>query len=57
MAEELSAGEGQEFESEQVTLFDEQYQVFLGVALVLLVAETLIPERRRQRSAWTGRFS
>ncbi len=57
LAEELSAGEGQEFESEQVTLFDEQYQVFLGVALVLLVAETLIPERRRQRSAWTGRFS
>ncbi|MBM43239.1 MAG: hypothetical protein CL483_15110 [Acidobacteria bacterium] len=57
LAEELSAGEGQEFETEQVTLFDEQYQIFLGLALLLLVAETLIPERRRLHSAWTGRFS
>ncbi len=57
LAEELSAGEGQEFETEQVTLFDEQYQIFLGLALLLLVAETLIPERRRLHGAWTGRFS
>ena len=57
LAEELSTGEGQECETEQVTRFDEQYQIFLGLALLLLVAETLIPERRRLHSAWTGRFS
>jgi Ca-activated chloride channel family protein len=56
LAEELTAGEGQEFEAEQVTLFDEQYQLFLGLALVLLVAEVLVSDRRRVRTAWVGRF-
>ena len=56
LAEELTAGEGQEFEAEQVTLFDEQYQLFLGLALALLVAETLVSDRRRVRTAWAGRF-
>lgn len=56
LAEEVSAGEGQEFEAEQVTLFDEQYQIFLGLALVLLFAESLVPDRRRLHATWTGRF-
>ena len=56
LAEELTADEGQEFEAEQVTLFDEQYQLFLGLALALLVAETLVSDRRRVRTAWAGRF-
>ena len=56
LAEELTAGEGQEFESELVTVFDEQYQIFLGLALLLLVAEVLVPDRRRTRAGWTGRF-
>ena len=56
LAEELAGGEGQEFEAEQVTLFDEQYQLFLGLALALLVAETLVSDRRRVRASWAGRF-
>ncbi len=56
LAEELTAGEGQQFEAEQVTLFDEQYQLFLGLALALLVAEMLVSDRRRVRTAWSGRF-
>ena len=56
LAEELTGGEGQEFEAEQVTLFDEQYQLFLGLALALLVAEVLVSDRRRVRAAWAGRF-
>ena len=56
LAEEVTAGEGQEFEAEQVTLFDEQYQLFLGLALALLVAEMLVSDRRRVRTAWAGRF-
>lgn len=56
LADEVTGGEGQEFESEQVTLFDEQYQVFLGLALALLVAEALLPDRRRVRDEWSGRF-
>ncbi len=56
LAEELAGGDGQEFESEQVTLFDEQYQLFLGLALALLMAEVLVPDRRRVHAGWTGRF-
>ncbi len=39
-----------------MTLFDEQYQIFLGLALVLLFAESLVPDRRRLHATWTGRF-
>ena len=56
LAAELTAGEGQEFEAEQVTLFDEQYQLFLGFALALLVAELLVSDRRSVQTAWIGRF-
>ena len=56
LAEELSAADGQQFDVEQVTIFDEQYQLFLGLALLLLVVEALVPERRRVDVAWTGRF-
>ncbi len=56
LAEALDGGEGEEFESEQVTLFDEQYQLFLGLALALLMAESLVPDRRRVHAGWTGRF-
>ena len=53
---EVSAGDGQEFEVEQVTVFDEQYQIFLGLALTLLVGEILVPDRRRPQTSWLGRF-
>lgn len=56
LAAELAGGEGREFESEQVTLFDEQYQLFLGLALALLVADVLVSDRRRVYTGWTGRF-
>lgn len=56
LAAEVTGGEGQEFETEQVTVFDEQYQLFLGLALALLVAEVLMPDRRRARAEWSGRF-
>ncbi len=56
LAEELAGGEGREFESEQVTLFDEQYQLFLGLAMALLVADVLVSDRRRLDVGWTGRF-
>ena len=39
-----------------MTLYEEQYQIFLGLALALLLAETLIPERRRVEGAWVGRL-
>jgi len=56
LAEELTEMEGREIEAQQVTQFEEQFQVFLGLGLLLLLGEMLIPERRRVKTAWTGRF-
>jgi len=56
LVEELTGGEGEEIESREVTRYEEQYQIFLGLALVLLVAEALLPERRRAADAWAGRL-
>ncbi len=57
LIEEITGGEGRELEAREITQFDEQFQVFLGFALVLLLAEGLIPERRRKKEMWAGRFS
>ncbi|MGI9629150.1 MAG: VWA domain-containing protein [Longimicrobiales bacterium] len=46
LVEQIGAG-GRELESRQVTQFEEQYQLFLALALALLLVETLIPTRRR----------
>jgi hypothetical protein len=56
LVDELASAEGEALEERQVTQFDEQFQIFLGLALVLLFAEWLWPERRRMRAAWVGRF-
>ena len=56
LVEELTGGEGGEIESREVTRYEEQYQIFLGLALLLLAAEALIPERRRVADAWIGRL-
>lgn len=57
LIEEITGGEGRELEAREITQFDEQFQLFLGFALVLLLAEGFIPERRRKKEAWAGRFS
>ena len=44
-------GGGREVESREVTQFEEQYQIFLGAALLLLIAEVIVPGRRRRRTA------
>jgi Ca-activated chloride channel family protein len=45
-----------ELSARQVTLFDEKYQFFLAFGLILLGAEFLIPDSRRLRTRWKGRF-
>ncbi len=43
---DMIEGGGRELEARQVTQFEEQYQIFLGLALFLLIVEALIPTRR-----------
>ena len=56
LVEELAGGEGEAIEERQITQFEEQFQIFLALALALLMAEWLLPERRRRERAWAGRF-
>ncbi len=53
----ITGGDGRELEAREVTQFEEQFQVFLGMALLLLLAEGLVSDRRRKEEAWAGRFS
>jgi Ca-activated chloride channel family protein len=56
LTDEIAAMEGREFEAQQVTQFEEQYQIFLGLAIVLLLAEFFVPDRKRVTAEWRGRF-
>jgi len=56
LVDELAGGEGEAIEERQVTQFEEQFQIFLGLAWLLLSVEWLLPEGRRMRKAWAGRF-
>lgn len=56
LASEIEGMEGREIEAPQVTQFDEQFQIFLGLAMILLAGEYVIPDRRRVEEAWRGRF-
>lgn len=41
-------GGGRELESREVTQYEEQFQIFLGAALLLLALEFIVPGRRRR---------
>lgn len=56
LVDEIARGEGEELEAREITQFEEQFQIFLTLAVALLLAEFLIPDRRRIREAWSGRF-
>lgn len=56
LVDEIARGEGEEIDTMQVTQFQEQYQIFLALALLLLVTDGMISERKRQQHAWAGRF-
>lgn len=47
LAERIEGG-GREVESREVTQYEEQYQVFLGTALLFLVLEFIVPGRKRR---------
>ena len=47
LVERIERG-GREVESREVTQFEEQYQIFLAVALLLLAAEFIVPGRKKR---------
>ena len=56
LTDEIASMEGREIAAQQVTQFEEQYQLFVGLALVLLIAEFFTPDRTRVKGEWRGRF-
>jgi Ca-activated chloride channel family protein len=56
LVDQLAGARGEALEERRVTVFEEQFQIFVGLALALLVLEWLWPERRRAQVAWTGRL-
>jgi Ca-activated chloride channel family protein len=56
LVDEIVGAEGEALEERQVTQFDEQFQIFLALALALLFAEWVWPERRMMRATWAGRL-
>ena len=54
---EINKMEKRELESERFSQYEDRFQIPLGIALLLLLAEMLISDRRTRKRAWAGRFS
>lgn len=53
---EIAKMEKQDLGSKNITTYEEQYQIFLFMALILIILEFFIPERSRKKEIWKGRF-
>jgi Ca-activated chloride channel homolog len=42
--------------SSRLNIYEERYQIFLFIAILLLVVEFFIPQRVRRKKEWKGRF-
>lgn len=52
----VSMMDKKELSARQVTIFDEKFQPFLALGLVLILVEALTSEVKRTRREWRGRF-
>ena len=57
LIEEVAALGGREIDAREVTQFEEQFQIFLGAAILLLFLESLWPDRKKTDRVWRGRFT
>jgi Ca-activated chloride channel family protein len=57
VVKEINNMEKRELEAQAFTRFIERFQIPLAIALVLIILEMLISDRRKVRKEWTGRFS
>lgn len=55
--DEISKMEKKELATMKFSQFEDRFQYVIIFAIILLVAEPLIPERRRVSQQWRGRFS
>lgn len=55
--EKIEAMERRTLDEERLSRREERFQIPLALALLFIVLEGLIPDRRRRKTAWRGRFS
>jgi Ca-activated chloride channel family protein len=53
---DISELEKKELISKQFSQYEDRYQIFLAFGFICLLAETLIPERKKLKAEWRGRF-
>jgi Ca-activated chloride channel family protein len=53
---EIASMEKQDFGMNKMTVYEERYQIFLLLALILLIMEFFIPEQAKKHQQWRGRF-
>jgi Ca-activated chloride channel family protein len=53
---EIEKMEKKELGSSRLNMYEERYQIFLLIALILLLIEFFIPQRARRKEEWKGRF-
>jgi Ca-activated chloride channel family protein len=56
IADDISKMEKKGLASQQFVQFEDRFQSLVGVALMLLVLEAAVSDRRRLRKEWRGRF-
>ena len=54
--DDISDMEKKALASQQFAQYEDRFQVLLGFALFILVLEVVLPERRRVKKEWKGRF-
>lgn len=53
---EIAKMEKKDLGMNKLAVYEERYQIFLLIALILLLLEFFIPERVRHKTEWRGRF-
>ena len=53
---EIAQMEKKDLGMSKLSTYEEQYQIFLAFALLLLLLEFFIPERVSKKKEWKGRF-
>jgi Ca-activated chloride channel family protein len=54
--DEIMQMEKKELVSRQFSQYEDRFQYFLAIGLLLLILEMLIPERKKVKKEWRGRF-
>jgi Ca-activated chloride channel family protein len=53
---EIAKMEKKDFGARNLAMYEERYQIFLFIAILLILFEFFIPERIKRKEVWKGRF-